>query len=158
MYFDFDNFKPFNDTYGFRTGDRAIVLFADLLRKLLPSHSCFIGHIGGDDFFAGLQASDPEEVQQRISALLDQFKHEAQSLYDADTRARGYIEANNRYGESVRFPLLTCSAARLWIPASATHFTLEDISQRIAQLKKAAKASPLGQAEARLDTEHMPRI
>ncbi|MBK1649060.1 bifunctional diguanylate cyclase/phosphodiesterase [Rhabdochromatium marinum] len=158
VYFDFDNFKPFNDTYGFRTGDRAIVLFADLLRKLLPSDSCFIGHIGGDDFFAGLRASDPEEVQQQISALLDQFKHEAQSLYDADTRARGYIEANNRYGESVRFPLLTCSAARLWIPASATHFTLEDISQRIARLKKSAKASPLGQAEARLDTERVPRI
>ncbi|MCV6608395.1 MAG: EAL domain-containing protein, partial [Campylobacterales bacterium] len=48
-YFDFNDFKPFNDIYGFRQGDRAILLFADILRKYLKS-SVFVGHIGGDDF------------------------------------------------------------------------------------------------------------
>ncbi|MBK5970384.1 hypothetical protein CCR91_16895 [Thiorhodovibrio winogradskyi] len=153
VYFDFDNFKPFNDTYGFRIGDRAIALFADLLRKLLPRQSCFIGHVGGDDFFAGFRALVHEDVHQRVSDLLDQFQHEAQSLYDAATRERGYIEATNRHGDLVRFPLLSCSAAMLWIPATAAAFTLEDVSQIIARLKKSAKASPIGQAEATIDAD-----
>ena len=54
VYFDFNDFKPFNDTYGFRQGDRAILMFSDILRKNIPSEH-FIAHIGGDDFFVGFR-------------------------------------------------------------------------------------------------------
>lgn len=47
IYFDFNHFKPFNDRYGFRQGDRAIMLFADLLREALIPRKDFIGHVGG---------------------------------------------------------------------------------------------------------------
>jgi len=47
-YFDFDNFKPFNDYYGFRKGDRAITLFADILKSSVGFDECLIGHVGGD--------------------------------------------------------------------------------------------------------------
>lgn len=50
VYFDFDNFKPFNDRFGFRQGDRAIILFADILKEHMEKEDSFIGHIGGDDF------------------------------------------------------------------------------------------------------------
>ena len=49
IYFDFNDFKPFNDIYGFRLGDRAILVFSELLQKRYPKDS-FIAHIGGDDF------------------------------------------------------------------------------------------------------------
>ncbi len=49
VYFDFNDFKPFNDTYGFRLGDRAILMFSEILQKHLSRES-FIAHIGGDDF------------------------------------------------------------------------------------------------------------
>ncbi|MDA3950316.1 MAG: GGDEF domain-containing protein, partial [Spirochaeta sp.] len=48
-YFDFDTFKPFNDHYGFRIGDRVIQLFADLLRITGIADRDFAGHVGGDD-------------------------------------------------------------------------------------------------------------
>lgn len=51
VYFDFDNFKPFNDYYGFRKGDRAITLFADILKSSVGFEECLVGHVGGDDFF-----------------------------------------------------------------------------------------------------------
>jgi predicted signal transduction protein with EAL and GGDEF domain len=56
-YCDFDNFKPFNDHYGFHAGDKAITLFATLMRKHAFSGHDFIGHVGGDDFFIGLRAA-----------------------------------------------------------------------------------------------------
>ncbi|WP_395173268.1 diguanylate cyclase domain-containing protein [Roseibium alexandrii] len=46
-YIDFDNFKPFNDTYGYRQGDRAIILFSELLQKHVTGNNSFHGHIGG---------------------------------------------------------------------------------------------------------------
>jgi len=53
VHFDFDNFKPFNDRFGFRQGDRAIAMFADLMRSRLAAGDVFWGHIGGDHFFLG---------------------------------------------------------------------------------------------------------
>ena len=50
-YMDLDNFKAFNDAYGFRQGDRAILLFAELMRKQFQQDNIFLGHVGGDDFF-----------------------------------------------------------------------------------------------------------
>ncbi len=50
---DFNNFKPFNDVYGFHVGDRAIIMFAELLRAEFGHDNAFVGHIGGDDFFVG---------------------------------------------------------------------------------------------------------
>lgn len=151
VYFDFDNFKPFNDTYGFRVGDRAIVLFADLLRKMLPTQSCFIGHVGGDDFFAGFCGPDHELVYGHVVRLVGQFKHEVLSLYDAATRERGYIEAMTRDGQHARLPLLGVSAAMLWIPSGLRECNLDDISRIIAKQKKTAKAASDGLAETRLE-------
>ena len=68
VYFDFNDFKPFNDHYGFRQGDRAILLFAEIMQRNLPG--TFIGHIGGDDFFAAFEGKSLIDVQAIVATIL----------------------------------------------------------------------------------------
>ncbi|SDH10487.1 bifunctional diguanylate cyclase/phosphodiesterase [Roseospirillum parvum] len=141
-YIDFDNFKPFNDAYGFRQGDRAITLFAELMRKNLPGDVCFLGHVGGDDFFAAFRGMSFLEAQGRVRHLIERFRRDVESFYDEETRQRGYIDAKDREGQMRRFPLLSASAALIEIPAGHAPASLDDIASVIADLKKAAKQSP----------------
>lgn len=141
-YFDFDNFKPFNDKYGFRLGDRAILLFAELLAKALPRDNCFAGHIGGDDFFAGFQRMPFEAAATLCRDLIEAFRRDVESFYDDDTRQSGFIVGQDRVGNTLRFPLMTVSAALVCLPAGRTVHSVDDVSRLIARLKKEAKNSP----------------
>ena len=140
-YLDFDNFKPFNDTYGFRLGDRAILLFADLMRKA-ATPAWFLGHIGGDDFFVGIRGADMVTATKDVGELIAKFASDAESFYDAEARERRCIVAQDREGKSKTFPLLSASAVLLEIPANCPACGIDDISAAIAVKKKAAKASP----------------
>ncbi|MCR6631865.1 MAG: GGDEF domain-containing protein [Magnetospirillum sp.] len=148
-YVDFDNFKPFNDTYGFRQGDRAILLFAELVRRV-AGPGWFIGHIGGDDFFIGFQGKSLEDAVGLVTSLIAKFASDARSFYDPDARERGHIVAQDREGKLKEFPLLSASAVLLAIPQGRKAFTADDISAAIAARKKEAKASPSKIAEAAL--------
>lgn len=141
-YIDFDNFKPFNDTYGFRQGDRAITLFADILNKDLPRDSCFIGHVGGDDYFAAFRDVDFDDAQTLIRHVIERFRQEVESFYDATARAQGYIVAKDREGNERHMPLLAASAALVHIPRGHAPGSIDDISEVIAVMKKEAKVSP----------------
>ncbi len=100
---DFDYFKPFNDVYGFHVGDRAIIMFADLLRAEFGGESCFVGHIGGDDFFVGCTGGTCR-LEARLKAVRDRFASDAESFYSHDHRVAGYIECAGRDGVVARFP------------------------------------------------------
>ncbi len=160
VYFDFDHFKPFNDKYGFRVGDRAILLFADILKQAshlnglikgpvgngvgyMGDDRCFIGHVGGDDFFTGFESKDDDfaDIYKKIRDIIEQFACNIASYYDVEDRKRGYIESLDRDGNSKLFPLLTVSAAVLHIPAQHALPSTEELSLIIATLKKRAKAS-----------------
>lgn len=141
-YLDFDHFKPFNDKYGFREGDRAILLFAEILKRELLSEDCFLGHIGGDDFFAGWRGVPPEETVERIARVLEAFRRDVESFYDPADRQKGYIVTNDRDGSMRRFPLLTTSVALVHWPRTKAARSVESLSRCIADLKKRAKASP----------------
>ncbi|WP_081628520.1 GGDEF domain-containing protein [Novispirillum itersonii] len=149
-YIDFDFFKPFNDSYGFRQGDRAITLYADILRKDLPRDLCFIGHVGGDDFFASIRHSDCAEAVKMIRHTLDRFCDEVESFYDEESRRRGYILGKDRDGKDVRLPLLRASAGVLHITSGQSVESIDEVSGIFARLKKQAKASPSGMAVAML--------
>lgn len=146
VYFDFDNFKPFNDRYGFRQGDRIILRFAELLRTLAQETGGLAGHIGGDDFFWGLQQKMPlNQLIERITALTARFKRDAESFYDTETISRGFLEAVDRDGCKKRLPFLRASAALLHLPAMKRDFcSIETLSHFMARIKKAAKNSPAG--------------
>ncbi|MEQ8586930.1 MAG: GGDEF domain-containing protein [Thalassobaculaceae bacterium] len=149
-YFDFDSFKPFNDTYGFRNGDRAIQLFAELLQKHTQNQDAFIGHVGGDDFFAGFRTDTPREVGSRVAALVAQFAHDVESFYDAGTRQRGFIEMRGRDGRLHRYGLLTVSAGLLNLRADREEIPIDQVMDQIAQLKKKAKLASSGMAVSSL--------
>ncbi len=141
VYFDFDNFKAFNDHYGFRRGDRAILMFAELLRKhLRAGGSWFVGHIGGDDFFAGSRGVSSELVTDQVEHLLDKFRLDVQSLYDAEDRQRGSIRALDRYGQERDMPLIRCSAALLRVEPGHDFGGVEELSRIIAEAKHRAKS------------------
>lgn len=144
VYFDFDNFKPFNDTYGFRQGDRAIVLFSDLMRKTFNTSDTFLGHIGGDDFFVGVYDQNVESVAKTTAELRDTFSHNVESFYDPDDRRRGHIVANDRHGVERHFDLLTISAAVLHLPHGVVRPSFDKLSERIAAMKKNAKKNADG--------------
>jgi EAL domain-containing protein (putative c-di-GMP-specific phosphodiesterase class I)/GGDEF domain-containing protein len=140
-YFDFNNFKPFNDRFGFRLGDRAILLFADLMRRHFGQSPAFLGHIGGDDFFLGLCARTAADTVAQIAALVAEFDSGAATFYDAETRAAGFVGGFDRSGAYRRFPLLSVSCATLILEAGPTPLTLDDVSNRLATLKGLAKAT-----------------
>jgi len=144
VYLDLDNFKAFNDTYGFRQGDRAILLFADLMRKFFKGDHVFLGHVGGDDFFVGVKGSACKSVQDHVENLLEKFKEDVVSFYDAEAREKGFISAKDRHGEPREFPLMSCSAALLCMPAKRDDSTpdFQELDNAIALMKKEAKASP----------------
>lgn len=141
-YFDFDNFKPFNDTYGFRLGDRAILLFGELLSKALPRETTFAGHVGGDDFFAGFRAMDFEAVTALCREVIETFSRDVQIFYDDETRQRGHIDGQDRQGNSVEFPLMTVSAALIQLMPGRRLHSVDEIGEMIAHLKKEAKKAP----------------
>lgn len=141
-YFDFDNFKPFNDKYGFRLGDRAILLFAELLSKALPRETCFPAHVGGDDFFGGFRGLDYDDALRITREVAATFRRDVESFYDDETRACGHIVGQDRVGNVVRFPLMSVSAAVVHLPAGRPVHTVDEVSQLIAELKKEAKKSP----------------
>ncbi len=138
-YLDFDNFKPFNDTYGFRLGDRAILLFAELLAKLMRREDTFIGHVGGDDFFVGFRSDHHDLCVERVAHLITVFGDDVLSFYDEPTRRAGWMTGQDRDGNTRRFPLLGVSAAVVHLPADRETYSTEDVSLLIADIKKAAK-------------------
>jgi diguanylate cyclase (GGDEF)-like protein len=150
IYFDFDHFKAFNDRYGFRSGDRVILMFAELLKKTAFSENRFVGHVGGDDFFMGIRNSTLKTVEDQMAALAREFKKNVESFYDFDTVKKGYLAAVDREGKKRNMPLMTVSVAILELAAGDKKgLTVEDMANTLAGLKKKAKRSGAGIASAR---------
>ena len=104
---DLDNFKGYNDRYGFLQGDRAITYTAAVLREVAESMAgAFLGHLGGDDFVLVVPAKDAEVICERAIASFDRG---AADLYEPDDAARGFIEVEDRCGRMMRYPILTLS-------------------------------------------------
>lgn len=156
-YFDFNHFKPFNDIYGFRQGDQAIVLFADILRRRLGPYAGFLGHIGGDDFFAAFVGVETVDIERSVDGVLGDFRSEVEVLYDADDRDNGFLMAEDRSGRPQIYPLLTCSAAVLSLPVGVPIETLDAFSRATALVKRAAKLAPSGRVSRVMDKVSTPR-
>lgn len=110
LYLDLDNFKAYNDVYGFLKGDEIIKLTARIITKNIHSleeSDVFVGHIGGDDFVAIVDESvDHDKVCQDIIA---EFDKEILKYFNDDDIERGYIEVYNRKGVVEEFPLTSIS-------------------------------------------------
>lgn len=141
VYFDFDHFKAYNDTYGFRSGDRVILLFTDILKKLRSEIGIFTGHIGGDDFFVGIENMSLSEATEMVKHIIETFRKNVESFYEPSAIKSGFIEAKDRNGNMSRFPLMTVSAVLLKIQGNrSSNYSSEEVSNVIAKLKPAAKS------------------
>ena len=137
-YTDLDNFKAYNDKYGFQKGDEVILFTADILLEALKSQGDskdFIGHIGGDDFVV---ISSPEVIQNignEIIRLLDKGIGRFYSKEDCDS---GYIVTKDRQGISQKFPVVSISIS---VVNNLRHaFTnIGEIVKIVTELKKFAK-------------------
>lgn len=111
IYVDLDNFKAYNDVYGFSNGDRIIVLTADILKdqtELWGSLDDFVGHIGGDDY---IMVTTPEKAEKICQEIIAEFDEKVLNFYNEDDRERGCITTKNRKGEFDTFPLMSISLA-----------------------------------------------
>ncbi len=139
MYFDLDNFKAYNDVYGFTNGDEIIKFTARTITKhvhQIPEGNTFIGHIGGDDFVAIISKTDYDKVCQEIILEFDKY---AVDFYNEVDVERGYVEVANRRGIIEQFPLTTISIAVLEVDSKIYKTTLE-IGEVAGQIKHQAKS------------------
>ena len=102
IYFDFDYFKPFNDRFGFRQGDRAIILFSELLKKKFFHKNSFIGHIGGDDFFLGIEHDELiyEKIIKKTEKIINKFSQTVSNFYTNEEIEKKQYNAKDRSGNS----------------------------------------------------------
>lgn len=137
-YVDLDNFKAYNDVYGFSAGDEIIKFTAKVLLEnihKIENSDNFVGHIGGDDFIAIISKTDYDTVCKNMIA---QFDKEVISFYLEDDVERGYVEVANRKGVIEQFPLVSISIAVVEIDRNRFKTTLE-IGEIGAQVKHKAK-------------------
>ncbi|MGE0050304.1 MAG: GGDEF domain-containing protein [Arcobacter sp.] len=137
IYFDFNDFKPFNDIYGFRQGDRAILIFSELLQKRYPKDA-FIAHIGGDDFFVGLKNYEYKEVYDLTAEIQEEFKNSAKNIYSKEDKKNGYIISKDRFNMERKFDLLSVSSAIMEINGESN---INNFDNSLNILKKASKGS-----------------
>lgn len=133
-YYDIDNFKAYNDAYGFQNGDLMLALVADILKECAVRNE-FIGHIGGDDFIV---ICDYHEGEDYCKSVIDQFYSKVTSLYRDEDVKNGYINSKNRHGVTEKFPIASLSIAGI---SNKTNLyqSIDDFSRDIAQLKKKCK-------------------
>jgi len=139
LYLDLDNFKAFNDVYGFVRGDDAIRLLATTLASTvrhLGDGGDFVGHIGGDDFIA---VTSPAQAERIAQGVIVNFDRDVKELYAFEDLRRGYIETRDRRNVSMRYPIMSVSIA---IVAGGAIATYQQIGEVAAELKKLAKRQP----------------
>ncbi|MBC3888558.1 EAL domain-containing protein [Acetobacterium paludosum] len=132
LYFDLDNFKAYNDLYGFENGDKVLKDFAQILKSKIPDDD-FIGHIGGDDFVAIVSK---KKTEQLCTTIIAAFNENVVRFYNKEDALRGYITSKNRNDIEENFPLLSVSIAGV---ASDQNKTIFDLAETAAKIKKKCK-------------------
>ncbi|MGD9949995.1 MAG: EAL domain-containing protein [Desulfobulbus sp.] len=135
-YFDLDNFKPFNDFFGFSRGDKVIRFLSELLVANINDQIDFIGHIGGDDFVAIFRSHD---WQQTVERILKQFDDSIGGLYNGHIGC--VITATDREGQKRQYGQMTLSVGAVEVKPSQWHCPI-DLSEEASIAKHHAKDMP----------------
>lgn len=154
IYCDLNNFKEYNDNYGFARGDDMIKFTAKILQRHFNpiGNNIYLGHIGGDDFIVITEQTIPEYVLQNVCSEFDEGKLE---YFTSDHIAKGFYNAVNRQGDEVQTPLVSLSMAVV----TETNFEISPhpgrLSEIAALLKKKIKS--LNRDKPRSDYLHERR-
>jgi len=136
IYADLDNFKPFNDRYGFARGDQLILFLARVLERGVRKYAgnaAFLGHVGGDDFVV---MADPARVEELCTYVIRLFDRGVRFFYSPEDRQRRGHGGRDRESRERFFPLVSVSLAIVECRGNCTY---ADIVERAAQLKRYAK-------------------
>lgn len=133
-YFDLNNFKPYNDVYGYAKGDKVIQFVADILKTNVHKPN-FIGHIGGDDFVALFLGDDWLQICNQIT---EQFDQDIAEYYDSEHIAQGGINAKDREGNARFYPLLGL-AVGVVNPAVNANLSHHKVAELATEAKSKAK-------------------
>ncbi len=138
LHVDLDDFKAFNDRYGFIRGDEAIRMTSRLLADVLAAHESepsLLGHIGGDDFMI---LCGPGEAEAIACDIVESFDRVAPLLYDPEDRELGFIESSDRNGTPHRFSTMSISigiATTASRPIRSRHLASEIAGEMKSQAK-----------------------
>ncbi len=140
LYLDLDNFKSFNDVYGFLAGNSMITLLGYICQRVVQEYGNtddFVGHIGGDDFVV---ITTPDRAKTLCRHILARYKEESSRLYRSEDRERGTISGLDRKGRAFQFPLVSLSVG---IVSSHFHYpqSVEEVGFLAAEAKRRAKQS-----------------
>ena len=136
---DLDEFKSFNDAYGFLRGDRLLLALAACLTEAASGErpAVFVGHVGGDDFVV---VSTPEQAERIGHRVVAGFDSQVRNHYDADDLGRGYLLTHDRRGQVQEHPLVAVS---IGVAASRRHDTDQrSVVATAAEMKSYAKSRP----------------
>jgi len=135
VYCDLDNFKPFNDRYGFERGDQAIILVGKILSSVIDQNKDFLGHIGGDDFILLFRSPDWEA---RCQQVFDEFEKNSQEIFSKEDFDVGGYYTEDRRGNNIFHPLVSISLGALGI-GPGYFYSHKELSSIAADAKKMAK-------------------
>lgn len=141
LYIDLDNFKAYNDIYGFLNGDEIIKFTSRCISNHMEDSDLvnnFIGHIGGDDFVAITSNINCEQICQNI---ILEFEKGVEKYFNETDLERGYLEVPNRKCVLEQFPLTTISIGVVIVDKGRFNNVLE-IGEVAAQVKHLAKTTP----------------
>lgn len=139
-YLDLDNFKVYNDNYGFENGDKILITTAHLIEKHVQQHfkvGSFIGHIGGDDFVI-IITENLDQIEAMLRNLLLDFERSIQDFFSADDIKNQKIIGYDRNKELKVFDLTALSIA-VYLGSLHKFSTVEVFSEYMGNLKKQAK-------------------
>lgn len=134
-YLDLDNFKPFNDVYGYARGDAVIRLLADITQECIAPGRDFLGHVGGDDFIVVFVS---DTWRSRCERMLKLFRERVVSHYRPEDQRNGGLHGLSRDGTPQFFPFVSLSIGAL-VPETARMLSHEDIADRATKAKHKAK-------------------
>ena len=140
IYCDINNFKAYNDVYGFKAGDGILLQTAKIIENCALKYDpeSFIGHIGGDDFVCICKFEAAKDITQNIISDFDLI---ATNFYNKKDAEQGFIITKDRRGEICKFPLISLALA-------VVHNSLKQVtsyaqaSAIAAELKHYAKDRP----------------
>jgi DNA-binding response OmpR family regulator len=141
-YIDIDNFKYFNDVYGYVRGDMVIMQTAYTLYTLIKkygNHDDFIGHIGGDDF---MFITSPQKYKDICGNFIASFDRLALSHYAEGDRNQGFVVTRDRSHKIKQMPLMSVSVALVNKNNSVEFKSILEINERIVEIKRYLKSIP----------------
>jgi diguanylate cyclase (GGDEF)-like protein len=133
-YADLDNFKAYNDHYGYIQASELIKAAGEIIHETahaLNGQDAFVGHVGGDDF---VMVVPPEKAAEVCEGVINKFDRMIPEFYSAEDRAVGAIEGPDRYGVHRRFPIMTISIS-IVICQKGAYDSAVSIARAAAEMK-----------------------